>query len=58
MNRKRDACRIADQADAWTSEERLEAVGVRFIRVNDMDVKKDIKNVVWAIAGKIDELHQ
>ncbi len=39
-------------------QERLEAVGVRFIRVNDMDVKKDIKNVVCAIAGKIDELNQ
>ena len=38
-------------------QKRLEAVGVRFIRVNDKDVKRDIKNVVCAIAGKIAELH-
>ena len=37
-------------------QEKLEGLGVRFFRVNDIDVKRDIKNVVWAIVGFIEEL--
>ena len=37
-------------------QEKLEGLGVRFIRFNDKDVKKDIQNVIRAIAGRIEEL--
>ena len=37
-------------------QERLEGFGVRFIRFNDREVKRDINNVVRAISGKIEEL--
>ena len=37
-------------------QERLESLGVRFIRISDHDVKKDIVNVLRALEGFIEEL--
>jgi very-short-patch-repair endonuclease len=37
-------------------QHRLETLGVRFMRINDRDIKKDIGNVVTAIAAVVAEL--
>ena len=39
-------------------QEKLESLGVRFLRFNDKEVKTDIKNTVLAIIGKINDLRK
>lgn len=37
-------------------QQTLENLGVKFIRVDDIDVKKDVNNVLMELKGKIDKL--
>jgi len=37
-------------------QEKLESFGVRFIRFNDKDVKKDLENVIRALAGIMEDI--
>ena len=39
-------------------QERLENLGVRFIRFNDNDVKKDMANVIRALEGFVETLQR
>jgi len=37
-------------------QKKLEALGIRFIRFNDKDVKKGIQNIIRSLTGMIEQL--
>jgi very-short-patch-repair endonuclease len=45
----------AEVKDAFR-QQRLESLGVRFIRFSDILIKKDMNSVIWALTDRISEL--